>query len=227
MLINGIELSALDAILYDRILSTNTVETAEEWLSGAIQPTYVRQQEKFKDITLKFLVLGTDENAAYMTISKLTHELKKPSIVFDDMPSLTFNMTLQGKAEEERLKNGNFVVSYRLKGDYAQGIRQIYTTDATATNSFKLTVMYYQNNTTLLATDTVVIKANSFIDWDGSLLALGVNPDKYRPEYYSPGVARNISPNTPLDYDTLQSLQVLVINYAPTAYKFDVYYFME
>ena len=51
MLINGIELSSLGAQLHDRVLTSNTVETVQDWLEGDIQPTFIRQQDKFKNIS--------------------------------------------------------------------------------------------------------------------------------------------------------------------------------
>ena len=77
MLINGIELSSLGVKLYDRVITSNQVQTTQDWLDGDIQPTNIRQQDKFKKMTLKFLVLSADEDEAYMRISRLTAMLKK------------------------------------------------------------------------------------------------------------------------------------------------------
>ena len=104
MLINNIDLSSLGIVLYDRVLSSNTVDTTEEWLDGDIQPTFVRQQDGFKTMKLSFLVLTSDEHEAFIKISKLTAMLKKADLQFDDL-DLIFSVTLQGKAKEERLKN--------------------------------------------------------------------------------------------------------------------------
>ena len=64
--------------------------------------------------------------------------------------------------EPTRLKNGNFIVSYNLTSGYAKGQREIYTTNANMTNAFNLTVAYYQNTNTLIATDTITIRASAF-----------------------------------------------------------------
>ena len=56
MLINGVQLSSLGATLYDRVLTSNDIETTQEWLDGDITPTFIRQQDTFKNITLKFLI---------------------------------------------------------------------------------------------------------------------------------------------------------------------------
>ena len=57
MLINGIELSSLGIQLYDRVLYSNDIDTSQDWLDGDIQPTFIRQQDRFKNIKLDFLVL--------------------------------------------------------------------------------------------------------------------------------------------------------------------------
>lgn len=175
MLINGIESSTLGVYLYDRVLNSNRVETSEEWLDGDIQPTVIRQQDKFKDITLSFLVLGQNEEEAFMRISQLTKNLKKAQIQFDDL-NLIFNVSMTGQAQPTRLKNGNFIVEYNLTSDYAQGDREIYTTNANLTNSFKLTILYYQNSTQLIASETMTLYASAF-DEDSSknsLESLGI-----------------------------------------------------
>lgn len=152
MLINGIDISTLGAKLYDRVIKTNRVKTAEDWLDGDIQPTFVRQQDSFKSIMLSFLILGNSEEDAFLRISKLTNLIKKSSLVFDDI-NLTFDVTMIGYGEPERLKNGNFIVTYQLNGDYAKGEREVYTTNSNLTNSFKLTLVYYKNSTNQIAVE--------------------------------------------------------------------------
>lgn len=224
MLINNIDLSSLGIVLYDRVLSSNTVDTTEEWLDGDIQPTFVRQQDGFKTMKLSFLVLTSDEHEAFIKISKLTAMLKKADLQFDDL-DLIFSVTLQGKAKEERLKNGNFVVTYNFNSDYAKGERETYTTDANATNSFKLTVLYYQNGTTLLSQESVTIRAGSFTGTGDTLDSIGVKVDKYKPEYYDSGVATNLGGQ--LTYETLSALKTLIINYVPIKYNLQIDYYVD
>ena len=225
MLINGVDISALGVKLYDRVISSNQVDTTKEWVDGDIQPTIVRQQDRFKSIKLAFLVLGNNEDDAFLKISKLTQLLKKATLMFDDI-SYSFDTTMRGQAKTERLKNGNFIVSYMLDSDYAKGEREIYTTDATATSVFKLTVVYYQNQTTLLATETVPIRAGAFNGENTTLTSIGINVDKYRPEHYMAGAATNLG-RLSLTYENLQSLNTLIINYAPTKYNLTVSYWLE
>lgn len=225
MLINNVELSSLGITLYDRVLSTNTVKTTQEWLDGDIQPTFIRQQEGFKNMQLSFLLLTNSEEEAFMKISQLTRLLKRASIQFDDM-DLIFDVTLEGKASENRLKNGNFVVTYNLKSDYAKGARETYTTDANAAHSFKLTVLYYRDGTTLLGQDVVTIRMNMFNDENVTFEQLGVDLNKYQPAYFNNGVVSNFNPSE-LNYENLKNLQTLLINYVPTKYNVEVKYYID
>ena len=162
-----------------------------------------------------------------MRISKLTKNLRKASIQFDDL-NLIFNVSMIGQANTTRLKNGNFIVDYNLTSDYAQGDREIYTTNANLTNSFKLTILYYQNSTTLITSETMTLYASAF-DEDSSknsLESLGIQVDKYLPEYYNHGIATNLG-GLDITYDNLLRLQTLIINYTPITYNLNIRYFMN
>ena len=225
MLINGIELSKLGVQLFDRVLYSNSIDTAQEWLDGDIQPTFIRQQDRFKTIELQFLVLSADEDEAFRRISKLTAMLKKATVKFDDL-DLIFDVSITNVGEPTRLKNGNFVVPYTLSSGYAKGQREIYTTNANMTNSFKLTVAYYKNSTTLLSSETVVIRASAFDKENLGLADLGIDVNKHLPEYHNNGVATNLN-GLDLTYENLQSLKVLIINYAPISYNLSVVYYLD
>ena len=224
MLINGIDLSSLGVQLYDRILSSNMVDTTSDWLEGDIQPTFVRQQDKFKDITLKFLVTEKNETDAFLVMSRLTAMLRKAEIVFDDI-NLLFSVTTEGKTTQNRLKNGNFILTVKLKSDYAKGATEVYTTDSVATDYFKLKILYYQDGNNLLATNEKIIKASDF--YAGiSFEQLGINVDAYKPIYYKPGQVTNYTGHM-LTYEELKSVGTLIINYAPIVYTKDVEYFIR
>ena len=225
MLINGIELNTLGIQLYDRILYSNNIDTKQEWLDGDIQPTFIRQQDRFKTIKLDFLVLCSDEDEAFKRISKLTALLKKSIIKFDDL-NFVFETSIIEVGEPTRLKNGNFIVSYTLSSGYAKGQREIYTTNANMTNAFKLTVVYYKDATNMLATETVTIRASAFDKLDLGLEDLGIDVNKHQPKYYNNGIATNLM-GFDLTYENLQTLQALIINYSPIAYNVDVVYYMD
>ena len=224
MLINNIELSSLGIKLYDRVIYSNAVKTVEDWLEGDIQPTWIRQQDSFKKVKLSFLVLGNDEDDAFLRISKLTNMLKSCEIKFDDL-NYIFSMKMTGQAEPTRLKNGNFIVNYQFTSDYAKGEREIYTTDANLTNAFRLQVVYYQNSTQILATEGITIRASSFEETGNTFASIGIDMDKYRPDYYNQGIATNLG-NRELTYENLQNLGTLIINYPPISYNLTVEYFM-
>lgn len=225
MLINGIELDTLGIQLFDRVLYSNDIDTAQEWLDGDIQPTFIRQQDRFKKINLEFLVLTSNEEEAFKRISRLTAMLKKATIRFDDL-NFFFDVSIVETGEPTRLKNGNFVVSYVLSSGYARGQREIYTTNANMTNAFKLTIAYYKNSTQLLDVISVPIRASMFDKDNVSFEDLGIDINKLRPEYYNAGVVTNLG-NMDLTYENLQSLQVLNVNYTPISYNIEVRYYVD
>jgi len=224
MLINGVDLSVLGIQLYDRILESNSVDTSQEWLEGDIQPTFIRQQDKFKNIQLKFLVLKNDESEAFLVMSKLTSMLKKASIIFDDI-DLIFDVTMRGPATQSRLKNGNFILTFNLRSDYAKGATEVYTTDSVATDYFKLKVLYYKEGNVLLASDEVMIKASQFNE-NTTFTSLGINIDKYKPDYFQGGAVTNFN-NKELTFVNLKDIGTLIINYAPILYQKEVVFYRQ
>lgn len=225
MLINGTDIATLGVKLYDRVINSNEVDTTHEWLDGDIQPTFIRQQDRFKKISLSFLVLGQDEDDAFLRISKLTQLIKKATLAFDDI-SYTFDVAMIGAAKTSRLKNGNFIVSYDFDSDYAKGEREIYTTDATATTMTKITVVYYKNQTTLLGTETKIIRAGAFTGVNDTLASIGIDVDKYKEEHYNSGVATNLG-RLSLTYENLAALNTLIINYSPIKYNLTISYWLN
>lgn len=225
MLINGIELSSLGVQLHNRVLTSNNIETTNDWLEGDIQPTFIRQQDKFKSMQLQFLITEVSEEAAFMVMSKLTMMLRKASIVFDDM-NLIFDVTLDGKAQQERLKNGNFILTVNLQSDYAKGQAEIYTTDSRATDYFYLNVLYYMEGNVLLGSKKLLIKASQFDGVNDTFESIGVDVNAYRPDHYNDGNVTNFT-GKELTYENLYNLQTLIVNYAPVVYSKEVEYFLE
>ena len=224
MLINGIDLSSLGVQLYNRVLTSNNIRTTRDWLQGDIQPTFIRQQDKFKTIQLQFLITEKNEDDAFLVMSKLTAMLKKATIIFDDI-DLLFDMTISGPTQQRRLKNGNFILTVDLISDYAKGQTEVYTTNQQATNYFKLRVLYYQNGNVLISTDEVVIRASDF-DLVNTWESLGVNVNKYKPDYYNGGQVTNFG-GRELTYENLYALQTLIINYLPVVYTKEIEYFIK
>lgn len=115
--INGHKASEYKAELIDRTISSSEVITIDDWLDNAIQPTFVRQQEKFKQIDLVVLLKATSEDEAQILFSKLTAELKYGELKFDDL-SLSYKVTLDGVASPDRLRSGFYEITYSLKAAY-------------------------------------------------------------------------------------------------------------
>ena len=224
MKINGIDLSALGVTLHDRIMTSNEIDTTHDWLDGDIQPTFVRQQEKFKNIELQFLITNDDEEEAFITMSNLTRLLAKTSLTFDDMPNLTFDVVINGSTSQKRLKNGNFILSVPLQSDYAKSPVEVYTTDATATDYFYLNVLYYMQGSIMLGQEKVLIKASQFVGLD-TFESLGINLNLYRPDYYNAGQVTNFS-GQELNFVNLKALQTLLINYSPITYTKEIEYYL-
>lgn len=222
MLINGVSLSAFNAQLHDRVMTSNNVETTQEWLEGDIQPTFIRQQDKFKKIKLEFLITETNEEVAFLTMSRLTQELRKATLMFEDI-QLLFDVTMDGEAQQRRLKNGNFILTVNLLSDYARGQGEVYTTDSIATSYFYLNVLYYMQGNIMLGSDKVLIRASQFTGQD-TFESLGVDLNKYLPEHYNPGIVTNFA-GLELNYENLYQMQTILVNYAPVIYTKEVEYF--
>ena len=135
--INNVANTAFKAKLLDRQINSNEVITIDDWLDGAIQPTFVRQQEKFKEITMVVLIEGANEEDAYKMFSKLTRELSFGELKFDDM-SLTFKVMINGAVSPKRLKPNVFEVDYKLKSSYGMASRQSLSREAGAAETFTI-----------------------------------------------------------------------------------------
>lgn len=123
--------------MINREISTNEVITVDDWLEGSIQPTFIRQQEKFKDITISVIVSGDTEEDAIKQISWLTAEFRNGILKFDDV-SLSFKVTLNGSVTPNRLKPNVFEVEYSLKSSYGLEEETVINKTAGAASSFKV-----------------------------------------------------------------------------------------
>lgn len=224
MLINGINLNSLNVKLYDRVLTSNEVLTQEEWIDGDLQPTFVRQQDKFKNVQLKFLILESDETAAFAAMSKVTALLKKATIVFDDL-DYSFDVSLTGKTSQERLKNGKFILTVNLQSGYAEGDELTYTTDTALANNFDLTIMYYRDGNVLIGSEKVNIREADFEPTGNTFASIGIDLNKYKREHYQNGIPTNFT-GIELTYNNLKSIQALLVNYAPVVYTVEAHHFM-
>ena len=135
--INNVANTAFKAKLLDRQINSNEVITIDDWLDGAIQPTFIRQQEKFKELTMVVLIEGANEEDAYKMFSKLTRELSYGELKFDDM-NLTFKVMINGAVSPKRLKPNVFEVDYKLKSSYGMAQEQKVNREAAAAERFTI-----------------------------------------------------------------------------------------
>ena len=135
--INNVANTAFKAKLLDRQINSNEVITIDDWLDGAIQPTFVRQQEKFKEITMTVLIEGSNEEDAYKMFSKLTRELSFGELKFNDI-NLTFKVMINGAVSPKRLKPNVFEVDYKLKSSYGMAGEQKVNREAGAAATFTI-----------------------------------------------------------------------------------------
>lgn len=121
MLINGVDISNYNASILDRTITPNTVITVNDWLDGASSPTFIRQQDSFKEIEVELLVNSGDEEQNVLDISNIVSLAKHCIINFDDdISSLNFPCTLEGTPEVKRLKPGVQSLTLTFKSGYGE-----------------------------------------------------------------------------------------------------------
>lgn len=135
--INNKKIDQFKSKLIDRKIESNEVITVDDWLDGSIQPVFIRQQESFKSIKLSILLIGDDENDAYMQFSKLTKELKNGELKFDDI-NLTFKVFINGVVSPKRLKPNVFEIEYTLKSGYGMTAEKTISREAGSDNTFTI-----------------------------------------------------------------------------------------
>lgn len=124
MLINGKDLDNYSCSLIDRKITPTEVITYNEWLDGAIQPTFVRQQDGFKTIEVTLIMRAESELDAQYLISELTRDCKKCEINFDeDMDELFYDCILSETPSIERLIPSVFQITLSFQSGYACGKR--------------------------------------------------------------------------------------------------------
>ena len=204
MKINGKNITDYSAKLIDRVCSTQNIESVTDWLDSSVEGTLLRQDYEFKTMKLSFLVTENDEDAAYKQISRLTEEIKKCSIKFDDI-NLIFPCVLKGAGLPNRVQNGVFKVDYILLNDWGIGDAVNLSFDIQAPNAKEIKIKYIENwaatakgysqcydnseiyktiaeETVYVDKDKVAEVAASALTWNDFFLALGVDINKYKPQ---------------------------------------------
>ena len=204
MKINGKNITDYSAKLIDRVCSTQNIESVTDWLDSSVEGILLRQDYEFKTMKLSFLVTENDEDAAYKQISRLTEEIKKCSIKFDDI-NLIFPCVLKGAGLPNRVQNGVFKVDYILLNDWGIGDAVNLSFDIQAPNAKEIKIKYIENwaatakgysqcydnseiyrtiaeETVYVDKDKVAEVAASALTWNDFFLALGVDINKYKPQ---------------------------------------------
>ena len=114
MLINGKDIDEYSCIQIRRNIYPVSVTTVEDWLDGAIQPIFVRQQDSFKKIEMVLILDAESENEAQLQLSRLTAAAKRCKVQFDDngMPTNCEPGDVLIVTAEERGKEHGHVVVY-------------------------------------------------------------------------------------------------------------------
>lgn len=114
-----IDISEYGAYLVDRTITPNEIITVDNWLEGASSPTYIRQQDSFKTITVTIIVEGTSEQNVAYNISQVINAFREIKVLeFEDMPDFVFPATISGKPVITRLKPCVMKVVLTFKGSY-------------------------------------------------------------------------------------------------------------
>lgn len=114
-----IDIGDYGAYLIDRTITPNEIITVSNWLEGAASPTYVRQQDSFKTITMTLIVQGNSEEIVNYNISQIVNAFREEKeLEFEDMPNYKFPATLEGMPDIERLKPCVMKVTLTFKGNY-------------------------------------------------------------------------------------------------------------
>ena len=114
MTINGINISTFGAILLSKQITNHDVVQVYNWLDGASMPVFARNEQRFKDITLTFLIESSSESATEGSFSALVLALKDCVILFDEL-SKYFACHFDGKVEPKKLTAKAWLVEVDLK----------------------------------------------------------------------------------------------------------------
>lgn len=114
-----VDIGQYNAYLVDRTITPNEIITVNNWLEGAASPTYVRQQDSFKTITITLIVEGNSEQDVAYNISQVINAFREiKQLEFEDMPDFIFPAALEGLPAIERLKPCVMKVTLTFKGNY-------------------------------------------------------------------------------------------------------------
>lgn len=136
-----VDIGDYNAYLVDRTITPNEIITVNDWLEGAASPTYIRQQDSFKTITITLIVEGNSEEDVNYNISQVINAFRKEKeLEFEDMPGFIFPATLSGMPTIERLKPCVMKVELTFKGDYMRTKEEVVIEPDISEGSFTFSV---------------------------------------------------------------------------------------
>ena len=136
-----IDISEYGAYLIDRMITPNEIITVFDWLEGATSPTYIRQQDSFKTITMTFIIEGNSEQDVTYNISQIVNAFREEKeLEFEDIPDFVFPATLEGAPDIERLKPCVMKLTLTFKGNYMRKQEEQVITPTRGTSSFSFIV---------------------------------------------------------------------------------------
>lgn len=198
MLINNIDITTYNARLLNRQIATAPIKSNTDWLDALNSGILLSQKHDYRVMRLTFLITAESEDEAYKLISKLTDNITKCNIKFDDI-SYVFPCLLEGTEFPERLQNSVFKVVFTLKNDYAIGDEVTEEFDLTPVDATPYTIEYYRHWATVgaytecydtevqgpVVTETVWLPNQYTIteeieDWPHFFLGIGIDLNKYK-----------------------------------------------
>lgn len=113
MTINGTDITAFGAALLRKSITNHDIIQIYDWLDGAASPVFSRSEQRFKDITLTFLIESSSEAETESYFSALILALKESVLVFDEFEK-QYACHFKGKAEPKKLTDRAWLVEIDL-----------------------------------------------------------------------------------------------------------------
>lgn len=113
MTINGIEISVYGATLLSKKITNHDVVQVYNWLDCAAIPVFSRNEQRFKDITLTFLIESSSVSVTEGYFSALMLAMKDCVILFDELTKY-FACHFDGKVEPKKLTARAWLVEIDL-----------------------------------------------------------------------------------------------------------------
>lgn len=114
MTINGTNVSAYGATLLGKQLTDHEVVQVYDWLDGATQPVYARSEQRFRELSLTFLIEGATETLTESYFAALMLQLKSCILKFDELAKY-FAGHYEGTTEPEKINPKTWLVKVKVR----------------------------------------------------------------------------------------------------------------